>query len=306
MNKTLKAFQFLILLIFINTSTSAQKVAITIDDVPNIKNNLLYKLDSLSIPIAIFINEGKIYKSEEVAKNQALLEDWIKRDYITIGNHTFNHSRYSEVGIDSFKTDVEKGELITGELAKKHNKKLKYFRFPYNDLGKDSLQHKQITDYLNSKKHLITPFTIESVDWMYNAVYEYYLKQNDKVNAEKTGKAYVQKTLELFNYFEKIALDKYHRNINQIYLCHDNPLNTDYLPVLLNELKNKKYKFISLDKALKDKIYSQRDNYNKKWGISWLYRWLSSKEELKSLMTQEPSTEEIENIYHKTIEKSKS
>ncbi|WP_162147230.1 polysaccharide deacetylase family protein [Flavobacterium enshiense] len=293
-------------MILISPNSYGQSVAITIDDVPNIKNNLLSKLDSLSIPIAIFINEGKIYKSETVDKNHAILENWIKRHYITIGNHTFNHSRYSEVGINSFKIDIEKGTLISLELAKKYNKKLKYFRFPYNDLGHDSIQHKQIANYLISKKYIITPFTIESIDWMYNSVYEYYLKQDDKTNADKIGNAYVQKTLELFNYFEKIGFDKYHRNISQIYLCHDNQLNTDYLPVLINELKNKKYKFISLEKALKDKIYSQTDNYNKKWGISWMYRWLHSKEELKSLQTQEPSTEEIENIYHKTIEKSKS
>ncbi|MFT5228284.1 MAG: peptidoglycan/xylan/chitin deacetylase (PgdA/CDA1 family) [Flavobacteriaceae bacterium] len=99
---------------------SQTKIAFTIDDVPNTKkfqsdnyhSILLKNLDSLNIPITIFVNEGLIYKTDSVSKNLELLDNWAKREYITLGNHTFSHSRYSEVGFDRFEDDLIKGDYL--------------------------------------------------------------------------------------------------------------------------------------------------------------------------------------------------
>ncbi|HMQ08870.1 MAG TPA: polysaccharide deacetylase family protein [Saprospiraceae bacterium] len=100
----------------ISTSVSAQQksISITIDDVPNTskyeKKNfsatLLDVLDSLKIPFTIFINESKIAQNNFEDANKQLLKKWIKNDQSLVGNHTYNHSRYSEVGFDSFVNDL--------------------------------------------------------------------------------------------------------------------------------------------------------------------------------------------------------
>lgn len=298
----------ILLAVFIFQSVFAlaqKKVAITIDDVPNTKKfhndrfkaQLLKKLDSMQLPVAIFINEGKIYETDSISKNFQLLADWATRNYITLGNHTFSHSRYSEVGFDAFAADIDKGESITKELAKKLGKPLKHFRFPFNDLGKDSLQRAEIENYLEKKGYQVTPFTVESTDWAFDIAYSYYLARNDKENAKKVGEKYVSKTMEIFDFFEKQTEQQFRRQINQIYLCHDNSLNADYLPKIIKLLKAKKYTFVSLDEALKDKAYQQKNNYNKKWGISWFYRWMKSQEEISLTMKKEPDNEEIERLY---------
>lgn len=69
----------------------------------NHHSHLLEILDSLNIPISIFINEGLITRTSDSTKNLTLLEDWIKKEYITVGNHSFSHFRYSDVGYDQFK-----------------------------------------------------------------------------------------------------------------------------------------------------------------------------------------------------------
>jgi len=69
--------------LFYHSIFSQKNVSITIDDVPNTsmfkkdgyKSILLEKLDSLKIPIAIFINESLIYKTDSVAKNFELLNN---------------------------------------------------------------------------------------------------------------------------------------------------------------------------------------------------------------------------------------
>ncbi len=103
---------------------SKRKIAITIDDVPNTRNyisngfrsKLLAKLDSLNLPVTIFLNEGRIYRTDSTSKNLGLYEDWIKRNYTTIGNHTFSHSRYSEVGLEQFIIDIEKEKNYSKKL----------------------------------------------------------------------------------------------------------------------------------------------------------------------------------------------
>lgn len=280
-----------------------KRVAITIDDVPNtrtFKNNsyqskLLKRLDSLVIPVTIFINEGRIYKGDST-KNKELLEDWIKRSYVTPANHTFGHSRYSEVGYETFAEDVLKGERLSRQLSEEANKGLRYFRFPYNDLGKDSTQHEQIHKFLEENEYISTPFTVETSDWMFNALYRKYLKEDKLAEAEEIGKMYVDETVRTFAFFDSLLWNTYGRNVDQIYLCHDNRLNEDYLPKLIDRLEKDGYDFISLDEAMEDQVYHQPDSYWKKWGISWCYRWMNS-EERKAAMKVEPNLGGIEQRY---------
>lgn len=284
-----------------------KSIAITIDDVPNTtkyqKDNfnplLLNVLDSIKVPFTIFINEDKIYKTEWLDKNKELLETWVKNEHAIIGNHTYSHSRYSEVGFESFVKDIEKGESLTKLYAAKYNKELKYFRFPFNDMGNDSLQHIQIRQYLKSIKYTIAPFTVESSDWMFDTVYKFYLDNEETEKAKSIGEQYVDKTIELLNFYEKMAVSLYKRPVQHIYLCHDNAINANYLAEIISRLKQADYKIVSFEASLKDPIYKQKDTYYKKWGISWLYRYMDTQEERVKWMKREPGLSEIEKVYNK-------
>jgi hypothetical protein len=80
-------------------------------------------------------------------------------------------------------------------------------------------------------------------------------------------------------------------------MCHDNTINIDYLPEIVEKLKIKNYDFIGLEEALLDEVYNNKNYYNKKWGISWIYRWIENDEERKEIMQTEPTTIEIENLF---------
>lgn len=311
----LLAFKWMVvfMITFMASYAHAQQksISITIDDVPNtteyLKVNfnpkLLNVLDSLKVPFTIFINEGMVYKTEFLDKNKHLLEKWIDKKQVVIGNHTYSHSRYSEVGFDSFSKDIEQGEMLTKEYAYRNNRDVKYFRFPFNDMGKDSIEHIKIREYLESKEYTIAPFTIESSDWMFDAVYRYYLESGEKEKAQNIGNLYVMKTMELISFFEAMCETLYNRPVNHIYLCHDNAINADYLAEIIERLRKEKYDIVSFEESLTDTIYQQSDNYYKKWGISWLYRWMSSQKERVEWMKKEPVLSEIENTYNKILNK---
>ena len=304
---------FLLVILSINGySQSTRKVSISIDDVPNVRiydadnnhSSLLTQLDSLNIPVSIFINEGLVYKGD-TTNHKELLESWIKKDFVTSGNHTFKHSRYSESGFEKFTTDIENGRVLSDSISKKYNQNVSYFRFPFNDLGKDSLQHEEINSYLTKNNYTIAPFTVESSDWMFNYVYKHYLNLGDSLKAREIGQLYISETLKLFDFYDSLSVAHYQRHVNQIYLCHDNRINTDYLSQLIDELRLRHYSFSSLDEAMQDDIYKQKDIYYKKWGISWFYRWMNDSHARKEAMMNEPDLNEIYTLYNSILENKK-
>lgn len=308
--KCLKAIAFFLILLSVNGVTllysyslHAQKmVSFTIDDVPNtglyqshkFQSRLLSKIDSLKIPVAIFINEQRLYSTDSLSRNIMLLNNWLKDPLVTAGNHGFSHVKYSEVGLDTLKTEVLKGEAISAELVKKYKKPLTYFRFPYNDLGKNEQMHKEAATYLQSKKYTIVPFTVHSEDWLITQLYEYYVDHNQPKEAQRIGQQYVAKTLAYFEYIESLTDKKLKRDVKHIYLLHDNLLNADYMDDLVDSLKKKGYGFCTLNEALTDPIYAQTDYYNEKYGISWVYRWIQDKKVRMELMKKSPNEEEFE------------
>lgn len=298
----LKITALLTLLVPALAASGQKLVAITIDDVPGLSaprkaesTRLLSRLDSASVPVAVFINESHL----ENNNNGNILAEWAKRDFVTLGNHTYSHPHYTEVGFDRFVKEISKGETITLQLAALNDKGLSYFRFPYNDLGSDSTGQKVIADHLAQKGYEVAPFTVESADWMFNVVYNHYLTKNDSAMARSIGNTYVEHTLALFEFFENMAGELFRRPIPHIYLCHDNALNADYLPVLMERLSARGYRFISLSEAMTDEAYKTQNHYYGNAGFSWLYRWIPDTENRKNLLRSEPENPEVYQEYLK-------
>lgn len=299
----MRATLILAIVLGIATTTLGQKrVSITIDDVPNsllyknegFRSRLLHLIDSMKLPVAIFINEVKIFDVDEADKSLNLFDRWLASPNVTLGNHGYQHRMYSNEGIDSFQIDVLQGEAITTPLAKRYGKNANYYRFPYNDLGKDAAQHKQAADFLKSRGYVITPYTVHSDDWLVAELYEYYKLQGRTKDAARIGQAFIDFTLKNFDYIESITDQKLGRNVSQIYLMHDNLLNADYLDDLLAALIKRGYSFISLDEAMKDPVYRQQDYYEQRYGISWVYRWIKDEKQRVQLMRAAPDSEFFE------------
>lgn len=307
-------FKLILILLFAGNLFSEKKyVAITIDDIPGTrvvdtagKSLLLKALDELKVPVAVFINERHIYRKKSVVNNFSILNEWIKRDYVTPANHTFSHPRCSATDTHKFIEDVDRGSVMTGQLSRLYGKKLNYFRFPYNDLGKDEAQHKEVERLLKERGYVIAPFTIESSDWMFNYIYEYYVRKGKRRDAERVASEYIKKTLEYFGYYETLSKKQYDRAVKHIYLCHDNAINAACFIRLCDALRKRGYSFISMDEALKDKVYSQKDHYMKKWGISWFYRWMPDHKARVALMKSEPDMKSAAEEYKRVRNSVKS
>nr|WP_295930873.1 polysaccharide deacetylase family protein [uncultured Dyadobacter sp.] len=291
--------------IFLSASAQQRSVAITIDDVPNVhlfeasgySSGLLQRLDSLNLPVAIFINEGNLRLNNAFEKNRSLLQNWISKRYVTVGNHSYSHPNMGEIGFDAFREQVLKGEELSRPMADNAGKNLVYFRFPFNGMGKDSVEQVRMQQFLTGKHYISTPFTVESEDWLYTQLYEKALKDGKRDEARAIGNRYVALSLRLFDYFDSLAVAVAGKPVKQIYLCHDNRLNTDFLPVLVQKLKEKEYRFIDLPEAMSDPAYGSYGHYYGNAGFSWVYRWMKDPASRRAAMRAEPSDPETQKAY---------
>lgn len=303
-----------ILITFSTLYSQSKKISITMDDVPfgafSQKNFTLNDLESYNdlliesitkyeIPVTAFVNERDLLIENETDRRISAYNKWVTNPFITIGNHTFSHPDYSKSTLNNFQNEIAKGEIISKLLLNKTNKKLKYFRFPFNAVCNDSVSKTEIDKYLKENKYISTPFTIESSDYLFNSLYVYYLNKNEIDSAKIVSNLYISYTSKIIDYFEKLTKEVYQKDISQIFLCHANRLNTDNFYKLITMIKSKDYKFITLDEAMEDSIYSTEDKYYYRWGVSWLYRWIKDTNLRKSYMKSEP---EIDSYYFNLYE----
>ena len=115
--------------------------------------------------------------------------------------------------------------------------------------------------------------------------------------AEKVRSEYLKYMEQKMVYFETQSNRLFGRNIRQILLLHSNFLNAEVLGQLIDIYRKHGYRFVSIDNALKDKVYDSEISVFKNWGISWLDRWALSQKVPRDFFKDEPQTPTFINDY---------
>lgn len=262
-----------------------RQVAITIDDLPagmsdatpvaaisEMTAKLLGTLRDQNVPAIGFVNEKKLYKPGEVDARIKVLEMWLDSGF-ELGNHTFSHSSLNQVGLEAWEDDVIQGESVLRLLLAKHNMKLRYFRHPFLDTGRDLETRRQAEAFLVHRGYRIAPVTLDAWDWMYAGVYEDARKRADTALEQQLVQSYLDYSDAVFAYSEQLSLRVVGYEPKQILLLHANNLEGDHIAALLQLLRKRGYRFISLAEALSDQAYSLPDNFVGEEGTGWLDHW---------------------------------
>jgi len=199
------------------TPTPIREVAITIDDLPagdashmtaatitDLTQKLLGTLRDQKIPIVGFVNEKKLYKFGEVDQRIAALKMWL--DYgFELGNHTYSHSSLNQVGLKAWEDDIVQGESVTRLLLSERNMKLRYFRHPFLDTGRDLQTRREAEAFLVGRGYRIAPITLDAWDWMYAGVYEDAKKRSDTALQQQLADSYLSYSDSVFAYSEQLS-----------------------------------------------------------------------------------------------------
>ncbi|MEM6379666.1 MAG: polysaccharide deacetylase family protein, partial [Bacteroidota bacterium] len=219
----------------------------------------------------------------------SLLEGWLKSGY-ELGNHTYAHSNYHQVGYEKFTADILKCEILTKPLVEKYGQQYKFFRHPFLRAGLTKSAHDSLNQFLDKHGYREAPVTIDNDDYLFAKAYHLaYVKGNTDL-ATKIGKDYVSYMEQKLIYFEASADSLFQRPIKQILLLHANLLNAHYLDDLAELYKVHGYRFIDQASALEDPCYETEITRYGDWGISWLDRWALSKGKRGAYFKGDPPT----------------
>ena len=267
------------------TPASIREVAITIDDLPagdashmtaatitELTQKLLGTLRDQKIPIVGFVNEKKLYKFGEVDQRIAALKMWL--DYgFELGNHTYSHSSLNQVGLKAWEDDIVQGESVTRLLLAERNMKLRYFRHPFLDTGRDLQTRREAEAFLVGRGYRIAPITLDAWDWMYAGVYEDAKKRGDTALQQQLADSYLSYSDSVFAYSEQLSKQIMGYEPRQILLLHANQLEADHIGDLLEVMRKRGYRFVTLEEALNDSAYALPDTYVGEEGTGWLDHW---------------------------------
>ena len=277
-----------VILLIGSFSIDAQRrqVAVTFDDLPtaygatleakrDLTGKLVGSLKTNRVPAIGFVNESKLYARGETDARIALIQMWADAG-LELGNHTFSHINNREAPLAAYQDDIVRGETVTRRLLAEKKLKPRYFRHPYLLTGATTEYKRGIEQFLAARGYTIAPVTIDNRDYVFARLYRDALDRRDAAAAKRIADAYVPYMETMFEFFETLARDSLGYEPPQILMLHANELNADRFGELAAMMKKRGYKFVALEEALKDRAYQSPDAPMDN-GISWLHRWMMTK-----------------------------
>ena len=152
----------------------------------------------------------------------------------------------------------------------------KYFRYPFLHSGDVAHKKLAVQTAITTRGLVNAPVTIDNQEWVFAAVYARAKARGDRTTMQRVGEAYVPFMEDVFAFFEDYSVEVVGYEPPQVLLLHANDINADYLPRLVEMIRDRGYRFVSMDEALLDEAYSRADDYVGPVGYSWTHRWAMS------------------------------
>ncbi len=231
---------------------------------------LVTSLSTAKIPAVGFVQGRQL----ENARDARLGELKMWRDAgLELGIGTYSHMWYHGASFDEYKADIEKNEAIVKPLLAERNQQLRLFSYPFLNTGKDLAAKQHMEQFLKDRGYSVMPFTIDNDDWFFAKTYDEAATKGDEETQVKIREAYLAYMQQMFGFYEKYSLDLFGREIPQVLLLTPSRLNVDCFPQLVEMIRLRGYRFVTMDEATADPAFQAADTYTGVTGISWLQRW---------------------------------
>jgi peptidoglycan-N-acetylglucosamine deacetylase len=269
-------------------AAQAREVAVTIDDLPMAQSGpgacaidalrplterLLTPIREQKIPVTAFVVGANCPDLTREDRRQ-ILRVW-QQAGAEIGNHTWSHRDLNIMPIAEYEQDILRNDRELKALLDAD--RIRYFRWPMLHAGKTVETKERLEKFLAAHGYREAPVTFDNSEWMFAYVYSAALGKGEKQLAERVRAGYVPYMRSVIEFFESRSVEVVGREFPQVLLIHANALNAAMLPELLGMLRQRGYRFVSLEEALRDPAYRLENRYAGPGGFSWLHRWSITK-----------------------------
>jgi beta-lactamase regulating signal transducer with metallopeptidase domain len=265
-------------------SATGRRVAVTFVALPMVQTwyhpraekdtrKLLAALASRGIRSVGFVNAGQLYKDGEVNEEKVgLLRMWLDAGH-ELGSEGYAHPDLFKTPLEDYKRDILRGEELTGRMARERGKSLRYFSYPFLNVGPDRATKEAFERWTTARGMQLHKVTIDNWDWLYGKVYADARRAEDETKMQRVADEYVEYMDRTFEFYEKLSRDTLGYEPPQVLMLTANGLNCQKAEELLAMLERRGYSFVTLEEAMSDPAYRLPDTYTGEWGISWLQRW---------------------------------
>jgi len=251
-------------------------MAVTVDDLPFIglsgendarvaaTRRLLAAFASRRVPVVAFLN------SKWVDKNRPVVALW-REAGIELGNHGHSHLDLGRTDVEVWLEDARRcHEILTRDVQP--DRPVRFFRFPFLRQGTTLEARQRAADGLARLNYRIAQVTIDSVDYRIASDYGLAVKDGNREQQQRLAEIYRHQMLDAFAFYDRMGREGFGRPVAHVLLMHANLLAADHIGEVLDAFTARGVRFVTLDEALADPIYAERDEYVGPKGISWLYR----------------------------------
>ena len=296
-----------LLLLCIGVAHAAEvdrRIAITIDDLPWAHMDavapgdvppqhaaLMRAIAGAGAPVTGFVNESKLEHAGEFRPaREQLLRDWLDAG-AELGNHGHSHLDLHAVGLAKYTADILRGERRLRPLLAERGATPRWFRHPFLRAGRTPQDKAALAAFLHEHGYRIAPVTVDNSDWIWAGAYRNVLRDGgDADTLARLRRDYVPYMLAKLDYYERQSLDLLGYNVPHTWLLHANALNAATYGELVAGVRERGYRIVTLEEALRDPAYEREDGYTGAYGPSWIHRWAMAEKRPKAFYAGEPAT----------------
>ncbi len=267
------------------TSSDANpEVALTFDDLPvhgplpngltreNVASIIIKALqEAHSPPVYGFINAKRL---EEDPSTGQVLQLWLDAGF-PLGNHTFTHMGLNANSLSAFEQDLLADEPTLQKFM--GDKDWHWLRYPFLQEGDTLEKHRGIAAFLNQHGYRVAEVTLSFGDYAYNEPYARCIAKNDQEGIEQLKLSYMNGAADSLAQGGKMSSLVYGRDIRHVMLLHIGAFETVMLPHLLDLLKQRGFKLITLQEAESDPAYASDPDLPSNWGGTFLQQMMLAK-----------------------------
>jgi len=265
-------------------SDTVPQVALTFDDLPahgplpdgmtrmDIANSIIRTLQGAHAPPTYgFVNAKRI---QEDPSSEQILQLWRDAGF-PLGNHTFSHMDLNTNSVDAFEQDLLANESILEKFMGSQD--WRWLRFPFLREGDTVEKHRAISAFLKQHGYNVAEVTLSFGDYAYNEPYARCVAKNDQSGIEMLKESYLSGAADSLSEGQEISQVIYGHDIRHVMLLHIGGFETVMLPQLLELLKQRNFKLITLQEAESDPAYASDADLPGDWGGTFLDQMLRAK-----------------------------
>lgn len=262
-------------------SPAGKTIAVTFDKLPfmeplgywsprEVSNLVLRTLAAENVQAIGFVIEEKV---EDRPETLVVLQDWVEKGQL-LGNNTYSYLDLNEVEWRDFIEQIADVQRRLRRLTRTAPMP-RYFRFPMLHEGNTLPKRTEVMKRLQRNDFVVVPATVLLSDFEFNHVY--VRVADDDARSSRLKTAFLELLASSLEYAETQSAAVFDHQIPQILQLHLGIATAAFLPDAFSLLKERGYRFITVDEALSDPAYASEDTYIGPLGLSFIDRIAASR-----------------------------